>query len=807
MEKQPKKYHLTFKRLIASILIVAFTLAAIAPAYAGSRSGNFGDSSSFSQTVSGAYTGAQASSTQSWLGWDGLLVSMGKSIVIEAVNLWYYVNYYNDYGKSLISFEVGGTTVDISRGQMVRMVASVAVNAMVGLASGGYNNVSSWAQEVANDMVNQFVYLLIQEAIRDILVRKFGMDPNFAGIISGILSQMLTSLLKIEEKMGLIWEAADSLSSEYDESETIDAGYGKTVAPDGSVRGYRHGDKLNKSRNQAAKNNADKISNLANFLAKKQATDGLQKGKDQGGIYSDKEAKAGLGMAMQLRARYVAQLHQLRGSKFITPSARKAKEAELLGRIQSVNQVISGLSRQLASPNNGPVLSTQQLSAARNQAAQASSAGLRGRGQDNREGPLLRAINGMIVKPFIGAVGLVSPKAAAEARAALKEENDKPAATTAAGQGVKAGSGAETKPGAILTKTSGNSGWDPNSKVIYIGDSKSRSALRTADGKALGDAITDGRIFVDDNGREWVATVVPGKGPMLGPVLRSIDLENKVSLTLPDKAPIRNIEVGQQFNGSDGNVYRVKEKVGEGSYNFEPITPVGMPKAAPADKPAAQPAAPAGNMKEKPLDRSPTKSQAIPDLNRNMIESWKSIDQEADVLKRPETKEQVANDILVAPVDRETKAIQAGTVNDISNINMIDSSNNPLIPYDLLDRSMNDQWQSMQPDLASSSQRVAEPIAVTIDQAAPVLVDKDTERIRTETINDISKMNMINYENNPAIPTNLLNSSVSESFKSMDKEIEDTVQYRPSSQVPLAQVSPNQGNDKIEDLPNQTLRY
>ena len=119
------------KRLIALVLVTAFVFSTLTPVYA--RPGNYGNSSSFSQTISGAYSGAQASSTETW---GNLAISMATTVAIEAADMWYYNNYYSDYGKSLISFNIGGTRVDISRGQMFRMVASVAAQACAGLASG-----------------------------------------------------------------------------------------------------------------------------------------------------------------------------------------------------------------------------------------------------------------------------------------------------------------------------------------------------------------------------------------------------------------------------------------------------------------------------------------------------------------------------------------------------------------------------------------------------------------------------------------------------------------------------------------------
>ena len=170
------------KRLIALVLSFALVFTTLAPAYA--REGNYGNSSAFNQMISGAYSGATASSSQ---GWGDLAINMATSTAVEIADMWYYTNYYSDYGKSVMSFDVGGTRVDISRGQMFRMVASVAVQTVAGLATG--NGIS--VGQIAESLVREFVTLVITEIIRDILVRKFGMDPTLAGLISSVAGKFI----------------------------------------------------------------------------------------------------------------------------------------------------------------------------------------------------------------------------------------------------------------------------------------------------------------------------------------------------------------------------------------------------------------------------------------------------------------------------------------------------------------------------------------------------------------------------------------------------------------------------------------
>ncbi|MFA5286844.1 MAG: hypothetical protein WC394_01050, partial [Candidatus Omnitrophota bacterium] len=102
------------KSVIVSILVLALLFNVVSPAFA--REGNYGDGNSFTGMLLGAYNGASALSTGSW---TGMLVD----VAVEYADLYYFCNNYSDYGKSLISFDIGGTQINISRGQMVRMVA------------------------------------------------------------------------------------------------------------------------------------------------------------------------------------------------------------------------------------------------------------------------------------------------------------------------------------------------------------------------------------------------------------------------------------------------------------------------------------------------------------------------------------------------------------------------------------------------------------------------------------------------------------------------------------------------------------
>lgn len=178
-----KKRKTVAQRLMALVLIVALVLSTFAPVYA--RSGNFGNASAFEQMISGMYSGAQGSSTQSW---GDFAIDIAITVAVEVADMWYYTHYYSEYGKSLISFDIGGTRIDISRGQMFRMVASVAASTVAGAVSGRGISVGTIIERV----VTEFAQLVIQETIRDLLVRKFGMSPTMAGLISSLASKFIS---------------------------------------------------------------------------------------------------------------------------------------------------------------------------------------------------------------------------------------------------------------------------------------------------------------------------------------------------------------------------------------------------------------------------------------------------------------------------------------------------------------------------------------------------------------------------------------------------------------------------------------
>jgi hypothetical protein len=175
------------------------------------------------------YSGAQGSSTQGWGDWA---IGIGTTVAVETADLWYYNNYYNEYGKALIRFNVGGTEVDISRGQMVRMVASVAASTVAGVASGQYSANGGIVQNAINEAQKQFIELLITETIRDVLVRKYGLNSALAGLISSLAGKFVTDnwyfVTWIMPEIGtLISETIEELGSSSEEKKSEEASSGQ----------------------------------------------------------------------------------------------------------------------------------------------------------------------------------------------------------------------------------------------------------------------------------------------------------------------------------------------------------------------------------------------------------------------------------------------------------------------------------------------------------------------------------------------------------------------------------------------------
>jgi len=576
METKKSHYQLTRKRLIALILIVTFPFTTISPVYA-SRAGNFGESSAFSQTISGAYSGAQLSSDFGSNAFWGMAATVG----VAAVDLWYYVNYYSDYGKTLISFDVGGTRVDISRGQMVRMVGSVAVNSMIGLARGGFMDPGAWVASVAKEAVNQFVNLIVQETIRDVLVRKFGMDPNFAGIISGIAAQLLSNFISGDKILSFLKQIYNAtLTDKYSETdqeysvvegsdesaksgetgnqpsepaqgpsdkgketapaakEGSEAKSGKTGATEGrdQIRVRSAGASSSKKPQEAK---LKEINDAASYMIKTQATTGLDKGgRLTKGIFTRGELQQGKKYQERVRENIRSQIRALDRNPLMLPVARRHEKARLEAALKANDDYIGmldSLDSQLES-GAAPVLSEGTM----NSIVKSVESGERAYGK--RLVPTL--IQNLVVKSFVGAVGVVSPKAGERAREALKP-----------------------KPAEVYEFAEQSRAKDA---VVVIQNNRGDQVRLTDGNKPIGKAedIKDGRVLSGDDGQKWKAVVSPGGGkPTFVPLGRPDSV-----LTRPDLGVIDQVKKGQRFNDIPNNRVMEVDKVSpEGKPTFKVV--------------------------------------------------------------------------------------------------------------------------------------------------------------------------------------------------------------------------------------------
>jgi hypothetical protein len=360
------------KQAIAAVLVVVFLFYNVAPAYA--RPGNYGDANSFEQTLSGAWSGLTASSSSSW---GDYLTNLAVTTAVDLVDLWYYTNYYNEYGKTLISFEIGGTTVDISRGQMVRMVASVAASTVSGVATGKGVSLGS----VINSVQKEFVTLLMQEIIRDILVRKCGLSSVMAGLISSIAIKFISD--NWGDSVFLFLSRLGTLIDEYIDGDNP---YMQQKATAAAMRGFYK-----------------KV--------------GLVRGgeKEEAGAKSVSttkgEIKAGINLLKSSNDRARKQISQLNKERWHRPLSKEAKIRELQNGIDNNDRAIAGLEDiydQLTENSNVPVPVVLD----------AMSRGVINQVKANNAGdPLGRAIKGGVNKAFFGVVDTVAPGTSKEIEA------------------------------------------------------------------------------------------------------------------------------------------------------------------------------------------------------------------------------------------------------------------------------------------------------------------------------------------------------------------------------------------------------
>lgn len=179
-----KNKRITAKSVIASILIVALLFNVVSPVYA--RDGNVGDGNTWTAMAMGAFNGATASSTVGWTQWA---VGLFVQVAVDYADLYYFMHNYSDYGRSVISLNIGGAHINITRGQMVRMVASAAASTVAGFATGSGISVGT----VVNNLTNSFTRMMISSVVSQILVKKFGLDPNLASIATTLITNYISA--------------------------------------------------------------------------------------------------------------------------------------------------------------------------------------------------------------------------------------------------------------------------------------------------------------------------------------------------------------------------------------------------------------------------------------------------------------------------------------------------------------------------------------------------------------------------------------------------------------------------------------
>jgi len=178
-----KTKSITAKSIIALILVVALLFNVVTPVYA--REGNTGSGNTWSAMLLGAYNGAAVSIPSTWSMWAAQLFGQ---VAMDYADLYYYVNHYSDYGRSVISLNIGGTHINITRGQMVKMVASAAASTVSGYATGQGISVGT----AVNNLYNSFTRLVISSAVFQLLVKKFGLDPNLATLASSVITNYVS---------------------------------------------------------------------------------------------------------------------------------------------------------------------------------------------------------------------------------------------------------------------------------------------------------------------------------------------------------------------------------------------------------------------------------------------------------------------------------------------------------------------------------------------------------------------------------------------------------------------------------------
>jgi len=397
------------KRLITLALVATLIFSTLTPVYA--RPGNYGESSAFMQMITGAYSGAQASSSQ---GWGDLAKSMAIYTAVELADQWYYQNYYNTYGKSIISFNIGGTRIDISRGQMFRMVASVAASTVAGIASGekGYDSGGNIMASVINNLQREFITLLITETIRDLLVRKFGMSQDLAGLISELAEKFVTdnwdTIAQVPGmQMGTyLNEGAEELKQEKTkEGQTAEGSEGATEE---SVQQDEEG------ASSEAVNNEDNLTAAGAGKVLKKLNKNGGKVPQSTDRYTQKDIKQGKKLSERALKNAKDRLKHYEAGWHPFKKARERNIAELKTEIQGLETLLGAYNKLEGMVNENP----DGVSLASGDVGNGIREGL-AQNKKATTDPVARAIKKGVDGAFLGVLGMVSPESADEARGQL----------------------------------------------------------------------------------------------------------------------------------------------------------------------------------------------------------------------------------------------------------------------------------------------------------------------------------------------------------------------------------------------------
>ncbi len=194
------KKHRILKKVICSVIAVAFLLTSLTPASAA-RAGNYGDKGAFTMIALGSISGYMAQGTGD---------SITQTALVNMCGLYFYYNYYTTYGKPIWRFKIGDTEITITRGMLYTMIASMAVNALASSVAGAVKSLT-WAQIKA--MIRAFIRDIIKNILKAIwrLLKLIFVDLPVA-ILRAVGKMIWDTLVFIWELPGKIIKAVGEIA-------------------------------------------------------------------------------------------------------------------------------------------------------------------------------------------------------------------------------------------------------------------------------------------------------------------------------------------------------------------------------------------------------------------------------------------------------------------------------------------------------------------------------------------------------------------------------------------------------------------